>query len=92
MSTEPLDRIRAIGDEIAAVAADRKAEIKRLQEERAAIVEQLRDSGWSIGRLADELGVSRTRIQQFQDGQPSNAERLRRRRKRETAEARPAEE
>jgi ribosome-binding protein aMBF1 (putative translation factor) len=76
---DTIGRIKEIGDEIAAISAEAKQRVDALQAERAELVGKARsEEGWSLGQLAEELDLSRTRVQQLQDGQPSNAERQRR--------------
>jgi len=74
-------RIKAIGTEIVAISAEAQRRINDLQAERAALVADLQGNGLSLQEIADQLGVSKTRVRQFLEGQPSNAERLRRRRR-----------
>jgi hypothetical protein len=39
-----------------------------LRAERSQLVRRLREQGWTLGRLAGEFGVTRTRIQQYEAG------------------------
>jgi predicted transcriptional regulator len=57
-------------------------EQKQRTAERAALVTKLREQGHGLGEIGDALGVTRSRVQQYQGGQPSNAERRRRRARR----------
>jgi DNA-directed RNA polymerase specialized sigma24 family protein len=75
------ERIKAIGEEITSISAEAQQRISELQAERAALVTDLRRGGLSLQGIADLLGVSKTRVYQFLEGQPSNSERLRRRRR-----------
>ncbi len=64
-----IERLRRIADDLDAAKADWLATRERLYAERAKIVRRLRaDKGWSLGQLADKLGVSRTRVQQYEAG------------------------
>lgn len=74
-------RIKTIGEEIVAISAQAQQRINDLQAERAELVADLQGDGLSLQEIADLLGVSKTRVRQFLQGQPSNAERLRRRRR-----------
>lgn len=85
-------RVRQLGSEITEILqrrqaelAERDAEIATRQTERAALVRQLHEQGMSWQQLGDALGVSRARARQYMTGQPSNAERRRRRASRPTA-------
>jgi predicted transcriptional regulator len=82
-------RIKAIGEEIVAISAEAQQRINDLQAERAGLVADLQGNGLSLQEIADALGVSKTRVRQFLQGQPSNAERLRRRRRQPAGEPTP---
>ena len=67
--SERLDRLRAINDEIAAVQTRAREQTATLRAERAQLVHDLRErEGYTLGQLADDFGVTRTRIQQFEAG------------------------
>lgn len=72
---EEIDRIKALTAEIGALAGEQKQRTT----ERAALVTRLREQGHGLGEIGAALGVTRSRVQQYQGGQPSNAERRRRR-------------
>jgi hypothetical protein len=78
MDREKIERIHAIGEEIAEIMATPRPELIARQEERSRLVRELQDRGWSLQQIGDELGVTRSRVLQLRDGQPSNAERQRR--------------
>lgn len=75
---EEIDRIKALTAEISALAGEQKQRTA----ERAALVIKLREQGHGLGEIGAALGVTRSRVQQYQGGQPSNAERRRRRARR----------
>jgi DNA-binding transcriptional regulator YiaG len=68
MSEHDLERISAIGKEIAAARDDAVRRMAGLRSERAEVVRRLRAAGWSLGDLAARYGVSRTRVQQWEAG------------------------
>lgn len=74
---EEIARIRTLTAEIGALAGEQR----RRAAERAVLVSRLREQGHGLGEIGDALGVTRTRVQQYQGGQPSNAERQRRRKR-----------
>lgn len=65
---DPLARLRAINQEIADAQARVREQMAALRVERAQLVVKLRKQGWTLGRLAREFGVTRTRIQQYEAG------------------------
>jgi predicted transcriptional regulator len=75
---EEIDRIKVLTAEIGALADEQKQRTA----ERAELVARLREQGRGLGEIGDALGVTRSRVQQYQGGQPSNAERRRRRARR----------
>ncbi len=75
---EEIDRIKVLTAEISALAGEQK----QRSTERAELVTKLREQGHGLGEIGDALGVTRSRVQQYQGGQPSNAERRRRRARR----------
>jgi DNA-binding transcriptional regulator YiaG len=68
MTERDLERIPAIGEEIAAAHDDAVRRMAALRSERAKVVRRLRAAGWSLGDLAARYGVSRTRVQQWEAG------------------------
>ncbi len=71
MSSEERDviaEIREVNDEISAIRERTNRETAVLRARRAELIRQARQEGWSLGRLADELGISRVRVQQFEAG------------------------
>ncbi len=60
--------IREVNDEISAIRERTNRETAVLRARRAELIRQARQEGWSLGRLADELGISRVRVQQFEAG------------------------
>ena len=71
MTERDLERISAIGKEIAAARDAAVRQMAVLRAERAQAVRRLRAAGWSLGDLAARYGVSRTRVQQ---GEASNGD------------------
>jgi hypothetical protein len=65
---DPLARLRAVNEEIAAAQARVREQTAALRAERAQLVGKLREQGWTLGRLAKEFGVTRTQIQQYEAG------------------------
>ena len=68
MTEHDLERLPAIGKEIAAVRDAAVRQTAALRSERAEVVRRLRAAGWSLGDLAARYGVSRTRVQQWEAG------------------------
>ena len=71
MSSEERDviaEIREVNDEISAIRERTNRETAVLRARRAELIRRARQEGWSLGRLAEELGVSRVRVQQFEAG------------------------
>jgi DNA-directed RNA polymerase specialized sigma24 family protein len=60
--------ISQINEEISAVRERAAQATAALRARRAEVVRQARAQGWSLGELADKLGVSRVRVQQFEAG------------------------
>jgi lambda repressor-like predicted transcriptional regulator len=63
MTANPVARIRRITKEL----ERHQGRIADLSAEREELMRQLRSEGWSLGRLATETGLSRSRVQQICD-------------------------
>jgi hypothetical protein len=61
---DPLTRIRGVG----AILTTLETERLNLARLRAAAVRQLRVEGWSLGRIAQESGLSKARVAQIVRG------------------------
>lgn len=82
MDTAKLAEIRDRTASIEAVAGAARQQVAEHAAARARAVAELRADGHSWGEIAAALGVTRSRVQQYEQGQPSNAERRRRRARR----------
>jgi predicted transcriptional regulator len=67
------------------LTSDTKRQVAEHTKARAAAVERLRAAGHSWAEIGKQLGVTGSRVQQYAKGQPSNAERLRRRKARQAS-------
>ena len=54
-------RVMDIGDDIAELTAQEE----RLARERAGIIQMFRQDGWSLGKIATAMGLSRSRVAQI---------------------------
>jgi len=63
LASQPDDIDRAIA--IGWLIERRQEEITRLSDERSALIKRMRSQGRSIRRIAADLGVSSTRIEQL---------------------------
>jgi ribosome-binding protein aMBF1 (putative translation factor) len=60
--------IREVNEQISALRERTNRETAALRARRSQLIREARQEGWSLGRLAEELGVSRVRVQQFEAG------------------------
>jgi DNA-directed RNA polymerase specialized sigma24 family protein len=58
LSLAPLERLKAAG----AAIEQARASMGALAKVRADAIEELRQDGWSLGRIARELGISRQQV------------------------------
>lgn len=56
-----MTRLKALSVELAAT----QATLERLHAERNAAISELRSEGWSLDRLAEAAGVTKSRMQQL---------------------------
>lgn len=61
MSTDEVARIK----ELAHAIEKKEAELAELGSQRRDAVKALREDGWSYARIAEALGVTRSRVQQL---------------------------
>lgn len=61
LASDPVRAIRAVGDAFAAL----DAELARIAQVRLEAMRQLRDTGWSYDRIAQETGLSKGRVAQL---------------------------
>ncbi len=64
----PLDRLKAAGKAI----EEARTSMGTLAKMRADAIEELRQEGWSIGRIAKELGVSRQQVHRLARREPES--------------------